>query len=285
MNRQRLIRFVGLGAALGATLALAGTAGARTDHSPAPMMAPAKAPLSEEAYRAQQAPGGRQEDADTITARFRDHFSNDGKARIAVLWNQALSSRVSDWQSRQRATLGVRGEFETSGPDGDSKGNAQGQAIAQNEYRGADDAANGTAAHELQSGLITTFRGAGASVVDHALAARLTDNALEDGSFSRLSPDQARLRMRALAAHADFVMELTAGPAFEDRPVYQVRVLSTRDASVLAVFTSTGRRDHEEEPPYQWVATDRGYQKREQPVSLAQVGRELALQTMARMAP
>ena len=45
MNRQRLIRF----AALGAALALAGTAAAQTDHSPAPMMAPAKAPLSEEA--------------------------------------------------------------------------------------------------------------------------------------------------------------------------------------------------------------------------------------------
>jgi len=54
---------------------------------------------------------------------------------------------------------------------------------------------------------------------------------------------------------------------------------------VLAVFTSTGRRDNDEDPPYQWVATDQGYQKREQPVSLAETGRELALQTMARMAP
>ncbi|HAS30586.1 MAG TPA: hypothetical protein DCS56_12090, partial [Alcanivorax sp.] len=131
MNRQRLIRF----AALGAALALAGTAAAQTDHSPAPMMAPAKAPLSEEAYREQQAPGGRRDDADTITARFRERFSGDGEARIAVLWNEALSSRVSDWQSRQRATVGVRGEFEASGPDGDSQGNAQGQATAQNEYR------------------------------------------------------------------------------------------------------------------------------------------------------
>ncbi len=131
MNRQRLIRF----AALGTALALAGTAAAQTDHSPAPMMAPAKAPLSEEAYREQQAPGGRRDDADTITARFRERFSGDGEARIAVLWNEALSSRVSDWQSRQRATVGVRGEFEASGPDGDSKGNAQGQATAQNEYR------------------------------------------------------------------------------------------------------------------------------------------------------
>ena len=111
MNRQGLNRFAGLGAVLGATLALAGTAGAQTDHSAAPMMAPAKAPLSEEAYREQQAPGGRRDDADTITARFRDRFSGDGEARIAVLWNEALSSRVSDWQSRQRATVGVRGEF------------------------------------------------------------------------------------------------------------------------------------------------------------------------------
>ena len=281
MNRQRLIRF----AALGAALALAGTAGAQNDHSPAPMMAPAKAPLSEEAYREQQAPGGRRDDADTITARFRERFSGDGEARIAVLWNEALSSRVSDWQSRQRATVGVRGEFEASGPDGDSQGNAQGQATAQNEYRDGERPTDNRAAHELQSGLITTFRSAGASVVDRALAARLTDNALEDGSFSRLSPDNARLRMRALAEHADFVMELTAGPSFEDQPVYQVRVLSTRDASVLAVFTSTGRRDNDEDPPYQWVATDRGYEKRVQPVSLAETGRELALQTMARMAP
>ncbi|HAB09025.1 MAG TPA: hypothetical protein DCE38_11290, partial [Alcanivorax sp.] len=111
-----------------------------------------------------------------------------------------------------RATVGVRGEFEASGPDGDSQGNAQGQATAQNEYRDGERPTDNRAAHELQSGLITTFRSAGASVVDRALAARLTDNALEDGSFSRLSPDNARLRMRALAEHADFVMELTAGP-------------------------------------------------------------------------
>ena len=86
-------------------------------------------------------------------------------------------------------------------------------------------------------------------------------------------------------SRSSFVMELTAGPSFEDQPVYQVRVLSTRNASVLAVFTSTGRRDNDEDPPYQWVATDRGYEKRVQPVSLAETGRELALQTMARMAP
>ena len=73
MNGQRLIRFAGLGV----TLWLAGAAGAQTDHAPAPMMAPAKAPLSEEAYREQQAPGGRQEEADTITARFRERFAKD----------------------------------------------------------------------------------------------------------------------------------------------------------------------------------------------------------------
>jgi hypothetical protein len=64
MNRQRLIRF----AALGTALALAGTAAAQTDHAPAPMMAPAKAPLSEEAYREQQAPGGRRDGRMRCTA-------------------------------------------------------------------------------------------------------------------------------------------------------------------------------------------------------------------------
>jgi hypothetical protein len=268
-----------------AALLAAGPALAADDHDAAPMMAPADAPMTQEAFdEANEEDDARTASPEDILARFQAAFEGNDNPRMAVFWNSELPSRVSDWRSNRRAVLGISGEAEGTeeGQPTDMEGKVA--ISAQAEYR--NDQARKQAeetAFALQSGLIETFRQGEATVIDQAMAQRLTDNELEDGTFSRLSPDQLRLQMRALSKHADYVLELTTAPDFEEEETYRVRVLSVDNASVVAMFESKGQPP-EDEREEKWVATDSGYQKKERPVSLKEVGRELALQTMERMA-
>lgn len=260
--------------------ALAGVALAAQDHDAAPMMAPPKAPMSEEAYHDAHKPAERQGQADAIIAAFRQRFE---QPRIAVLWDNALPDRVSDWHGHHRGVVVQRARIAGQAEGGTVDLDGQADIAAQAEYRDAvPGERNHAVAFDLQDGLISTFQEGGARMVDQRLAQRLTDNALEDGTFARLSPDQARLQMRALAEHADYVLELTADANFAATPRYRVRVLSTGDATVLTTFTTSGEPP-ETEREHSWVATPNGYQKREQPLLLSEVGRELALRTMEKM--
>ncbi|GGJ79375.1 MULTISPECIES: hypothetical protein [Alloalcanivorax] len=262
-------------------LALAGIGAALAqDHSAAPMMAPARSPLTEQGWSDLSTRSGRISDADSIVDQFRERFPD--RPRIAVLWHQALSDRVSDWYGYHRTTLAMSGKSSQS--DGKKRTQQQGNVAAgvQSETRGVPGERQKETSFALRDGLIGTFQSAGASMVDEGLARRLSDNALEDGTFSRLSPDQLRLQMRALAEYADYVLELTAGDGSD--PGYRVRVLSTENATVVTTFSTTAEPPESEKESH-WVATSSGYQKRDMPVSLSQIGRELALLTMERMRP
>ena len=142
---------------------------------------------------------------------------------------------------------------------------------------GASDVPAGPA-FELQRGLVSQMVEAGVTVVDRAAIMRITDNALETGEFSRLSPDQRRLEMRALGEHADMLLvfrELTSDQ-------FQVEVLDVRNGSIRVMLSSNGVPP-EKAGSNQWKATDRGFQKVEQTVTLDEIGRELALQTLAKL--
>jgi hypothetical protein len=134
----------------------------------------------------------------------------------------------------------------------------------------------------LQSGLISAFKQGGATVIDQAMAQRITDNALEDGTFERASPDQLRLQMRALSQQADYVLELVVGSEFDRDGLYQVRVLSVKDASLLAVFNTDGKPPGSEDQ-HTWVVADSGFEKRDRPQPMSATGKEIALHTMAQM--
>lgn len=278
---MKTLRYPALALTLGV---LALPVSADDDHEAAPMMAPAKAPVSEAEFEKGNGPEGRDASAEKILDRFRSSYAGEDQPRFAVFWNRELPDRVSDWRSNHRVVLGISGEASGTeeGEPTDIKG--KGSISSQAEYRASRDDYDNDTAFALQNGVINTFREAGAQVVDQALAQRITDNKLEDGTFSRLSPDQARLQMRALSEHADYVLELNLSPDFEDDEQYQVRVLSVDDASVLATFATRGQPP-ESERDSEWVTTDSGYEKRERPVSMAEVGRELALETMEKMAP
>jgi len=255
---------------------------AEQSHPAAPMAAPATSVLSERAFEEGNEPVFRTRTAEQIIAAFTAQHPETGP-RIAVFWNDALPSRVSDWHGRSRSAVAGSGEVQ-----GQMEGNpvelrGQSHVSAQSEQRGGyREQRDSGLATALQGGLISTLREARATVVDQAMAQRITDNALEDGTFNRLSPDQLRLQMRALGEHADYVLELTARASVSDYERYQIRVLSVSDASVLATFTTSGQPPKDERESV-WVAAPGGYERRERPVPINRIGRELALQSMDRM--
>ena len=253
-------------------------------HAAAPMMAPAtgNAPWTEQAFHARAKGPGRTLSEGAILAGFRTRYS--ASPRIVVLADAPLSRQVSDWHSRARLTSNSRAEIAYLDDDGRHAAIARQSDATQLETRGARSPRHYETARlfGIRSGITDALRSAGAIIVDEGLAERLTDNALEDGGFSRLSPDQLRLQTRMLAEHADYVLELTPQPASAPGSSYRVRVLSVENASLLANFASDGR------PPIDasnsaWVATSHGYEKREREPSAADIGRELALQAMQHM--
>lgn len=248
-------------------------------HEAAPMMVPAQKPLTDEDLRDDRSAPQRTESADTIITRFKAAFG-DQAPRVAVFWNRTFNDQVSDWSSNTRGVVSTRGALTGEIPDGDVNLKAQGQMAAQSEYRPNRGTGPAGPAFELQSGLVSQMVEAGVTVVDRAAIMRITDNALETGDFSRLSPDQRRLEMRALGAHADMLLMFRKLA----RDTFEVEVLNVRDGSIRAMLNSNGVPPEKSERR-QWKATDQGFQRVEQTVTLDEIGRELALQTLARLSP
>ena len=246
-------------------------------HEAAPMMAPAQKPLTDEDLKEDRSAPQRTESVDVILSRFKGAFGEQ-PPRMAVFWNRAFDDQVSDWSSNTRGVVSTRASLNGEVPDGNVNLQAQGQAAAQGEYRSNRQTGPAGPAFELQSGLVSQMVEAGVTVVDRAAIMRITDNALETGEFSRLSPDQRRLEMRALGEHAD--MLLVFRKLASDR--FEGQVLNVRDGSVRVMLSSNGVPP-EKAGGRQWKATDRGFQKVERTVTLDEIGRELALQTLARL--
>lgn len=246
-------------------------------HEAAPMMAPVQKPLTDEDLKEDRSAPQRTESADAIISRFKAAFGNQ-PPRMAVFWNRAFDDQVSDWSSNTRGVVSTRGSLNGEVPDGNLNLQAQGQMAAQGEYRPNRRASSGGPAFELQTGLVSQMIEAGVTVVDRDAILRITDNALETGDFSRLSPDQRRLEMRALGEHAD--MLLVFRKLAHDK--FELEVLDVRDGRIRAMLSSNGVPP-EKDKARQWKATDHGFQKVEQTVTLDEIGQELALQTLARL--
>jgi len=251
---------------------------ASQSHEAAPMMAPAQKPLTDNDLQNERSEPQRQESASAILDRFRAAFDGN-MPRVAVFWNRAFDDQVSDWRSNTRGVLSARGSLNGSVPDGNVDLQGQSQVAAQGEYRSNPTAGPASPAFELQSGLVSQLTKAGVTVVDRNAIMRITDNALETGDFSRLSPDQRRLEMRALGEHAD--MLLVFRRLADDR--FEIEVLDVHNGSVRAMLSSNGVPP-EKAKARQWKATDHGFQKVEQTVTLNEIGGELALQTLASVA-
>lgn len=260
-------------------LLLGSPAAAQQDHAPAPMMAPAQEPLTSQDRAAEQQASGRTRSGEAIVAAFAERFGEAPPA-MAVYWNRAFGDRVSDWASTRRSVVVGNESVRRDGPEGASRRDTELGLAAQSETRGPrDDSGSARLAFALEAGFVARLRGAGIRVLDRRAIMRITDNSLEDGSFSRLSPDRARLEMRSLAEHADFLVELRRDGG--DR--FRITVLSVADGSVQALFSSNGVPPEEDGAEPRWITTDEGFERRERTVSLDAIGGELALLTLAGM--
>lgn len=247
---------------------------AATDHAAAPMKAAPQKPLTVDDLRNEANAAQRTETAEAILQRFRAGVGNDNP-RMAVFWNRAFNDQVSDWASQRRVVVSGQGSLRGEIPDGKINLDGQSNAAAQVETRAGRRNAPLAPAFDLQSGFVSQLTRAGVNVVDRDAILRITDNALENGEFARLSPDQARLEMRALSEHADYLMVLSQVSGRE----FHVRVLDVTDGAIRAMVNSNGVPPETDEDR-RWVATDRGFEKLERQVSLRDVGQELALQTL-----
>jgi hypothetical protein len=263
-------------AALAASL-LPLAAQAASDHAAAPMKAPAQKPLTEDDLINEANASRRSESAGQILQRFRAGMGQDNP-RMAVFWNRDFNDQVSDWASRRRVVVSGAGSLRGEVPEGDLNLDGKSRAAVQAETRSDRRSAPEAPAFDLQSGFITQLTRAGVTVVDRDAIMRITDNALEDGNFERLSPDQARLEMRALDQHADYLMVLSQVASDE----FQIRILDVRNGAIQAMVSSNGVPPETDEDR-RWVATEGGFEKREKRVSLRDVGQELALQTLAEL--
>jgi hypothetical protein len=243
-------------------------------HEAAPMMAPAQKPLTEDDLVNEANAPQRSESAKTILDRFTAGLGQTNP-RIAIFWNRAFNDQVSDWASRRRVVISGTGSVRGEVPEGDLNLDGESRAAVQSETRSGRSSGPAAPAFDLQGGFVSQLSRAGVRVVDRDAIMRITDNALEDGTFERLSPDQARLEMRALDQHADYLLVLSEVAADQ----FQIRVLNVKDGSVAALVSSNGMPPETEEDR-RWVATDSGFEKRERRVSLKDVGQELALQTL-----
>jgi len=255
-----------------------GSALAAGDHAAAPMMASPQKPLTEDDLRNEANAPQRSESAESIIERFKSGFGRSNP-RIAVFWNRDFSEQVSDWASTRRIVVSGKGHLQGEVPDGKVRLDGDGSQAAQAEFRSAGHSGKSAPAFDLQAGFVSQMGAAGVRVLDRTAIMRITDNALEKGDFSRLSPDQARLEMRALGEHADYLLELSQVTGKE----FHIRVLDISNGAVQTMLNSNGQPP-ESDKDRRWVATDHGFEKRKHRVTLADVGQELALQTLASMA-
>lgn len=250
---------------------------AASDHAAAPMKAPAQKPLTEDDLINEANASQRSESSQAILQRFAQGMGQNNP-RMAVFWNRSFNDQVSDWASRRRVVVSSSDSLRGEVPEGDLNLDGNSGSAVQVETRSSYRSATAAPAFDLQSGFITQLTRAGVSVVDRDAIMRITDNSLEDGLFERLSPDQARLEMRALDQHADYLMVLSQVASDE----FQIRILDVKNGSIRAVVSSNGVPPETDEDR-RWVATENGFEKREKEVSLRDVGQELALQTLAEL--
>lgn len=266
--------------AIATTCLIAPSTFAATDHAETPMMAAPVKPVTSEDRRIEAEAGERSEPSDAIIARFRQAYPASQPLSAAIFWNRKFNGQVSDWMSSRRSVVISAGSLTGKIPDGDVTLQGEGTAAAQVEYRSAHANSGQAPAFEIQAGFIRQLQQAGARPMDRNALMRLTDNALEDGTFSRLSPDNSRLEMHALAKHADLMIQLEGSGVSG----YRITVIDIKSGEIRTMVSASGLPP-ESEHPGRWVTSSTGFEKQREPITLEDVGQELALQTLQALAP
>jgi hypothetical protein len=128
---------------------------------------------------------------------------------------------------------------------------------------------------QLEAGYRGALQHAGMRFVDRAAATRQQAR----GNRSA-TPDLQAMETEAISRRADYLLEVLMTPDLGSPTGWSFRIemKGIHTGDVIASFVSTGAPRASGERRY--IATARGFELYEEPVSIARVGQELAYQTM-----
>ena len=252
------------------------------DHRAAPMMAPAQPAVSAERWAElhKHTPAVSTRSPTQVREEFRSRYAGAGSPRLAVFWERAFDDQLSDWQADRRSTLSIDAQSareRTGGSAGTEHRRDTVTVQAQQERRAAGQAMAAPRDPRVRNGFVHNLTLGGARVVDRAVLMRRVDRDRTDSMSLTAAPDLQRTETNALLEHADYLVEVRR--VTDQRDIWEIHARDLRDGSVVALFRSRGE-PRSGEHSASWVATSRGYEQRQRPITPEDRGEELALAVM-----
>jgi hypothetical protein len=193
--------------------------------------------------------------------RFRAAYRRRGSPRIAIFWNRSLTDQVDADHIDVESERGLAAVVGDTPP-------TMGIGVVSARDRMTAKAQIGSGAHvrvlkepdawRVEQGFESQLQKAGARLVDRNAIVRLA------GTAAGAAPDIQRVEVSALKGYADILVEILAARDSGSSSGYLFRATAkdVRDGRILADVTSDGL---EKPAATEWVATARGFEKREHP--------------------
>ncbi len=193
-----------------------------------------------------------------ISAAFTRAYRDRESPRIAVYFNRALSDRVSEWVTGQRAVL--EGGYRR---DSDWKGKESGQgdltlSVQQQRQQAGRASPSEAWMWAFEEGFMKPYLEAGVTLVDRAVMLRLTAAERTGGK----APDRLTIETDALQGHADVLVELLIRRDPKAVCGYDFRAIAkqVRDGRVLGLVSSREWDDVFDPRRKKAIATADGYE-------------------------
>jgi hypothetical protein len=212
--------------------------------------------------------------------------------RVMLFWESELEDGVAtryrvvetvDRSTRASAAQAEGVAYTYDGPVGVSVAGASAGTHQRTEkFLQADAPSNPRARGEsraIQSQFMDELRQGGVRFIDRTLATRLTGQSA-DGE----RPNVHAIETRALAGHADYLLQVTstADPDVASGRGFHVALLAVANGETLLAFDTTA--EPPATSPRRYVATDGGFERAAaDPVGATDIARALALETAQRM--
>lgn len=194
---------------------------------------------------------GKQAD---LVSNFAAAYARNGKPKLALFWNRALSDTLNEWYADTRVVNRSQGSSTMSGElTLNQSGNTENSTAI--ERRVTDPRRVQTSESfewEFQDGFLAPFLEAGVTVLDRAAIVRMTGADMQ-GTGERT------VEIRALQGKADYLMEILVAPNQRSSVGYELRarILDVKTGAIVAMVNSKSLKEWNPEKPM--VATAQGF--------------------------
>lgn len=218
---------------------------------------------------------------DAAVAKFARAYADAGRPRMLVMWHRVVSDQISDEKrvTRSTSSAGVLARDNYT----------QEVVISWRERPGLHGSFLAPVqAGDYESGLTRALLSAGVQMVDRNVAVRMT--ALKAAGTGRPAStlDTATIEAQAFAELADQILQVQLLPDTDAPAGWRARltVIEARTGRVVAdSLVDAAQQRGRAGADRAWVATDRGFVARTQPLALSQVARNDVLALIKAMAP